>query len=681
MRAVRRLNATGAFSWIGSDGWSARTLVSDGNRAEVEGTLSVQPQARPVHGFEQYFLSRTVENNQRNPWFVEFWEHHFECRYPNSSRTPYNVKYTRVCDGTERLTKNNTVFEDQLQFVSDAVLAFGYAIRDMHRDYCPGVTGLCDAMKPTNGTELLKYLRKVDFQGLSGDRFHFDENGDAPARYKIKHFKQVKERAYEWITVGEYIEGVLTLNMSDIQFKMNHPEMPESVCSLPCLIGQAKKYVEGESCCWHCFNCTQYQIRHQTDPTQCISCPWGTVPDPHHVNCTPIREEYLRPDSGWAIGAMALSSCGVLVTVFVMGVFIRHNDTPVVRASGRELSYVLLSGILMCYAVTYALVLKPSDAVCGIQRFGAGFCFTVVYAALLTKTNRISRIFNASKHSAKRPNFISPRSQLVICMGLVSLQILINVIWMILSPPRAIHHYPTREDNLLVCSSYIDASYMIAFTYPIFLIVVCTVYAVLTRKIPEAFNESKHIGFTMYTTCVIWLAFVPLYFGTANHVALRITSMSVTISLSAIVTVVCLFSPKLYIILIRPERNVRQSMMPMRYSAINKSNTHTGSTSMMAPVMVTAATCDQKQNVQKHVSPPIENIDDEVFYQKHRPATEDSSTQTISESSPTMLPAHKVGNNVAPDTISSPPTSPKINNNHMTNGPATTQPQQVVAAL
>lgn len=51
-------------------------------------------------------------------------------------------------------------------------------------------------------------------------------------------------------------------------------------------------------------------------------------------------------------------------------------------------------------------------------------------------------------------------------------------------------------------------------------------------------------GFTMYTTCVIWLAFVPLYFGTANHVPLRITSMSVTISLSASVTVACLFSPK-----------------------------------------------------------------------------------------------------------------------------------------
>lgn len=115
---------------------------------------------------------------------------------------------------------------------------------------------------------------------------------------------------------------------------------------------------------------------------------------------------------------------------------------------------------------------------------------------------------------------------------------------MIIAPSHAKYHYPTREDNLLVCDSYIDASYMIAFFFPILLIIVCTVYAVLTRKIPEAFNESKHIGFTMYTTCVIWLAFVPLYFATANHVPLRITSMSVTISLSALVCMACLFTPK-----------------------------------------------------------------------------------------------------------------------------------------
>jgi metabotropic X receptor len=116
----------------------------------------------------------------------------------------------------------------------------------------------------------------------------------------------------------------------------------------------------------------------------------------------------------------------------------------------------------------------------------------VVYAALLTKTNRISRIFNAG--SAKRPSFISPRSQLIICCGLIFIQILINAVWMIIDPARAMHHYLTMEDNLLVCNNYIDASYAIVFAYPTILIIVCTVYAVLTRKIPEAFNESKHIG-------------------------------------------------------------------------------------------------------------------------------------------------------------------------------------------
>lgn len=62
-----------------------------------------------------------------------------------------------------------------------------------------------------------------------------------------------------------------------------------------------------------------------------------------------------------------------------------------------------------------------------VSRFCAGFCFTVVYGALLTKTNRIARIFKHGKQSAKRPSFISPRSQLVICAALTSIQVRILV--------------------------------------------------------------------------------------------------------------------------------------------------------------------------------------------------------------------------------------------------------------
>lgn len=35
----------------------------------------------------------------------------------------------------------------------------------MHKELCNGRPGLCEAMKPTKGPELLRYLRKVQFEG------------------------------------------------------------------------------------------------------------------------------------------------------------------------------------------------------------------------------------------------------------------------------------------------------------------------------------------------------------------------------------------------------------------------------------------------------------------------------------------------------------------------------------
>ena len=71
---------------------------------------------------------------------------------------------------------------------------------------------------------------------------------------------------------------------------------------------------------------------------------------------------------------------------------------------------------------------------------------------------RISRIFNASKRTAKRPSFISPQSQLLFCSGLVLVQMVVNVVWFLLEPPEAVYHHPTREDNMLVCKVRIEAS-------------------------------------------------------------------------------------------------------------------------------------------------------------------------------------------------------------------------------
>lgn len=81
-------------------------------------------------------------------------------------RTPYNSDYSEECNSSFHLREKKPKFENQLQFVSDSVLAFAHALFDMHFDYCgTNFVGLCDAMKPVKGPELLKYLRKVNFKG------------------------------------------------------------------------------------------------------------------------------------------------------------------------------------------------------------------------------------------------------------------------------------------------------------------------------------------------------------------------------------------------------------------------------------------------------------------------------------------------------------------------------------
>ncbi|XP_050413561.2 metabotropic glutamate receptor [Patella vulgata] len=507
------------------------------------------------------------DTNKRNPWFIEYWEHHFKCKYPGSLWTPLNEEYNSTCTGKERVDESNGFeLEAQLQFVSDGVLAFAYAARNMHRDLCGGRFGLCPAMDPIDGNTFRRYLLDVSFKSMNGQDFQFLPNGDGPSRYRILNFRQTSPGEYEWATIGFFRDGNLTISSPPI-FRIDQPLHPRSVCSRPCTNIQA--IIGHDPCCWTCKDCSTFEYL----PTRnaCIACPMGTIAALDKSFCVLIPQKYLRYNDGISVSAMGLSSLGIIITVWVAIVFYRHRETPVVKASGRELSFVLLGGIFMCYSMTFVLVSKPMTLTCGAQKIGIGLCFSVCYAAILTKTNRISRIFQAGRRTTKRPKFISPESQLVICGALVACQTVISLIWILISPPEAVPYYSNRADHQLVCSSAIGSTYMIGFSYPICLVVICTIYAVLTRKIPEAFNESKYIGFTMYTTCVIWLAFVAIYFSTAHNIEIRIATMCFSISLSATVTLACMFTPKVHIIIFHPERNIRQSMMVPR-PAFGKQN-------------------------------------------------------------------------------------------------------------
>ena len=284
---------------------------------------------------------------------------------------------------------------------------------------------------------------------------------------------------------------------------------------MPCGVGEIKITQSGDVCCWICHRCDPWEYVY--DEFTCRDCGHGRWPFTHKQSCYDLDQQHMRWDSLFAIVPIAIATLGILLTFWVMVVFFKNNDTPIVKAAGRELSYLLLMGIMLCYFMTFVMLAKPSPITCGFQRFGIGFSFAVIYASLLTKTNRISRIFDSAKRSARRPSFISPKSQLAIASVLISVQVIGTLVWFMVEPPGIRQYYPDGKRNQVILKCSIrDSSFLLSLIYNMLLITICTVYAVKTRKIPENFNESKFIGFTMYTTCIIWLAFVPIYFGTGN---------------------------------------------------------------------------------------------------------------------------------------------------------------------
>uniref|UniRef100_A0A8C8B8L8 Glutamate metabotropic receptor 8 n=1 Tax=Otus sunia TaxID=257818 RepID=A0A8C8B8L8_9STRI len=494
LEAAKKANQSGHFLWIGSDSWGSKISPVQQQEEIAEGAVTILPKRTSIDGFDRYFRSRTLANNRRNVWFAEFWEENFGCKLGSHGKRNSNIK---KCTGSA-------------------------------------------------GTPVI-----------------FNENGDAPGRYDIFQY-QITNKSTEYKVIGQWTNQ-LHLNVEDMQWANRQHTHPASVCSLPCKAGERKKTVKGVPCCWHCERCEGYH--YQVDEFSCELCPINKRPNANRTDCQLIPIIKLEWHSPWAIVPVFIAILGIIATTFVIVTFVRYNDTPIVRASGRELSYVLLTGIFLCYSITFLMIATPDTVVCSFRRIflGLGMCFS--YAALLTKTNRIHRIFEQGKKSVTAPKFISPASQLVITFSLISMQLIGVFIWFAIDPPHIIVDYgeqrtlePENARGVLKCDIS-DLSLICSLGYSILLMVTCTVYAIKTRGVPETFNEAKPIGFTMYTTCIIWLAFIPIFFGTAQSAEkmyIQTTTLTVSMSLSASVSLGMLYMPKVYIIIFHPEQNVQK---------------------------------------------------------------------------------------------------------------------------
>nr|KAG5713661.1 hypothetical protein BaRGS_024709 [Batillaria attramentaria] len=545
IQASGKVTSPGTFIWIGSDGW-AYDLYRMGHLGQlVWDAFVVSPISAAVPEYDEYFEQLTPDNTS-NPWFEEFWDRHFECSLENGTCS----SNLTVGNLGGRYPRNPFIGH-----LLDTVYMFTNAtVRVLNSPECRGRVGAA-ARACVTGPRLLQELKVTRQAGHTG-WLELDENGDRLGKYKVQQVVPSPEggAGFDVVTVAEFdsLTGNMTI-VRNVTWAHHMPRLdmthPESRCSWPCGPGEARVPQE-VTCCWLCQPCRVNEYLAYNG-TRCESCPSFTWPDPDTANTTckviPPYTPQWNSLRGGLQASLALLSLFICVAVVVF--FHRHRHCRVIKASSRELSYLMLLAISLGYATALLLIARPGEVTCRVNFLLFCLSFALIYGPLFVRALRIYRIFEAGQRSARRPRMIDASYQLLFSGCLLSVQMVMCIVvmavfpeWHKLTMKVALEPYVELSCDLPVAGL---ASFL---AYNLLLVAVCAFLAFKTRRLPDNFNESRFISMCVTTTLVMWLAFIPGYL-LAWREHLKMLMLALALALNHSTALVFLFLPKVYAVM------------------------------------------------------------------------------------------------------------------------------------
>ncbi|XP_069059350.1 extracellular calcium-sensing receptor-like [Pleurodeles waltl] len=549
----------------------------------LKGSLGVAPYTERMLEFEEFLSHLHPLRYPKDIFIKRFWERAFYCTFEEENgTTSLSTKEANrglvPCSGKETLEKvTRFLFElNDLSYSYHsylAVYAFAHAIDSLiacKNGQGPFINGTCADINNIEPWQILHYLKHLHFKTLTGNQISFDVNGDGQATYDLLNVQISPDDEFQLVKVGKLDSSAqegedVTVNLDAILWSDGSSEAPHSVCSGNCPPGYRKAAKEGKpTCCFDCVPCSQGEISNGAGAVNCIKCLEHQWPNERRDQCIQKVIEFLTFEEPFGLTLTISATTMILLTAFVLFLFVKFKDTPVVKANNRELSYVLLISLLCCFLCSFIFIGRPSKLSCMLRQIVFGIIFSISVSSVLAKTIIVFLAFMATNPGSSAKKYLNSKTPSCIVCLCSFVQIVICFVWMLISPPfPELNMKPNKEKIIFECNEGNPIFFYSMLGYMGLLAIVSFIVAFLSRNLPGSFNEAKLITFSMLVFVSVWIAFIPAHLSTRGKYMVAVEVFAILCSSAGLLG--CIFFPKCYVIIVKPERNTREHLVRSKH--------------------------------------------------------------------------------------------------------------------